>query len=321
MAGEKFVSAVGAHIEGLIALKRSLGFRYEGQLWALRQFDRFCDGWGLDRPELPRGLVLAWCGRRPREGGSCQRQRVTPVRQLALHMASLGLDAHVPNVRIRVERTVPYIPTEAEVASLLEAADADVGRPGLERHIAIGHGLALRLMWCLGLRLSECCGIEVADVDLADGSIRVMRSKGGKDRIVYMGDDLAAAVAAHIAAVARLVGPCRWLLPGRDPSLHVHKATLCSAIRRLWDLTPHARPGGRHPTCHSLRHAFVVNRMLRWAGEGVDLDAMMPYLSAHLGHEGPGETMYYYHQVRESFAAVRSRDTVAPRAVPEVVLP
>lgn len=46
---------------------------------------------------------------------------------------------------------------------------------------------------------------------------------------------------------------------------------------------------------------------------------MMPYLSRYLGHVGPTETFYYYHQSLDAMAIVRERDTVLARVAPEVV--
>lgn len=45
---------------------------------------------------------------------------------------------------------------------------------------------------------------------------------------------------------------------------------------------------------------------------------MMPYLSNYLGHKGPMETYYYYHQVEDVFQTVRRKDTVSARVIPEV---
>ena len=43
----------------------------------------------------------------------------------------------------------------------------------------------------------------------------------------------------------------------------------------------------------------------------------MPYLSNYLGHKGPMETYYYYHQVEDVFQTVRRKDTVSARVIPE----
>ena len=46
---------------------------------------------------------------------------------------------------------------------------------------------------------------------------------------------------------------------------------------------------------------------------------MMPYLSKYLGHAGPRETFYYYHQAMDAISIVRELDSVCSRVVPGVV--
>ena len=50
----------------------------------------------------------------------------------------------------------------------------------------------------------------------------------------------------------------------------------------------------------------------------IPLPVMMPYLSSYLGHMGPMETYYYFHQVEDAFQTVRRKDVVSSRVIPEV---
>ena len=40
---------------------------------------------------------------------------------------------------------------------------------------------------------------------------------------------------------------------------------------------------------HDLRHTFATHRLYHWMRDGKDLNAMLPYLSAYMGHA------YYYY--------------------------
>jgi integrase/recombinase XerD len=42
---------------------------------------------------------------------------------------------------------------------------------------------------------------------------------------------------------------------------------------------------GKGPRIHDLRHTFAVNCLKKWVLEGKDLNSLLPYLSAYLGHE------------------------------------
>lgn len=53
--------------------------------------------------------------------------------------------------------------------------------------------------------------------------------------------------------------------------------------------------------------------------ENISLQEMMPYLSSYLGHKGPMETYYYYHQIEEVFKTVRNKDITSYLVIPEVL--
>ena len=76
----------------------------------------------------------------------------------------------------------------------------------------IQHALMLRLLFFTAVRVSELCGIEVADVDLENCKIRINQGKGSKDRYVLFGTSFAMALKTHIAAHPQN----RWLFQTRQ---------------------------------------------------------------------------------------------------------
>jgi integrase/recombinase XerD len=147
------------------------------------------------------------------------------------------------------------------------------------------------------MRLAEGCNLEKKDVDLENGILTIRQSKGRKDRLVYMKDDLTVLCRQYLRKITRRVPDTIWFFPGRTPERHIQKTSIDKRFKQLWGMTLYAGKCDKEPTVHVLRHTFVVNRMNQWMAEGVPLDVMMPYLSRYLGHSGIEDTMYYYHQV------------------------
>ena len=56
----------------------------------------------------------------------------------------------------------------------------------------------LTLLLGTGIRVSECVGLDLTDVDFENGGIRIHR-KGGKEVTVYFGDEVQDALEAYIA--------------------------------------------------------------------------------------------------------------------------
>ena len=57
-----------------------------------------------------------------------------------------------------------------------------------------------------GIRVSECVGLDVTDIDFNTNGIRVIR-KGGSEMIVYFGDEVEKALKDYINGSRKLVNP------------------------------------------------------------------------------------------------------------------
>ena len=169
--------------------------------------------------------------------------------------------------------------------------------------------------------MSEARLLKRSDVDLSAGKAKAMikQSKGRKDRVVFIADDVAGLCSECINILQERCGIySEYLFPAGDPEKPFRAASLNAKFKEIWSRTPYARPGCRQPTIHSLRHSFVVIRMNKWMEEGKNLNAMMPYLSAYLGHTSPQDTFYYYHQIESSFRIIRKKDISSGSIIPEV---
>jgi integrase/recombinase XerD len=95
-------------------------------------------------------------------------------------------EVHQPKRPRRLPRPLPV----DEVARLLEMPDPATAAGGRDRAI-------LELLYGSGLRISELVGLDVDDVDLEAGMVRVL-GKGGKERVVPVGRYAREAVAAYL---------------------------------------------------------------------------------------------------------------------------
>lgn len=63
---------------------------------------------------------------------------------------------------------------------------------------------------------------------------------------------------------------------------------------------------GKGPRIHDLRHTFAVHCLQRWAENGEDINAKLPYLSAYMGHVGLSSTQQYLRLTAEVFPHILS---------------
>ena len=140
----------------------------------------------------------------------------------------------------------------------------------VDRADDVQHSLMLRLLFYTGVRVSELCGIEIADVDLEPCKIRVSQGKGGKDRTVLFGKSFATALRTHIAANPKN----RWLFQTRRNSRYTP--------RRVQQIVKaYAEQAGVVCTPHSFRH-MCLTWLTRHSGLA---DAEIQLISGHARRE------------------------------------
>jgi integrase len=111
----------------------------------------------------------------------------------------------------------------------------------------VQHALMLRLLFYTGVRVSELCSIQIADVDLENCKIFVNQGKGSKDRYVLFGKSFATALRTHIAAHPAN----RWLFQTR-------RCGKFSTRRVEQIVKKYAELAGTNATPHTFRHQAIT---------------------------------------------------------------
>jgi integrase/recombinase XerC len=188
----------------------------------------------------------------------------------------------------RLGRRLPSFLPKDEATQLLDAGPA-AGTAGLRDRALV------ELLYASGLRVAECCGLDVEDLDEGRRTVRVV-GKGDKERVVPVGETALEALAAYLAMRGRARGALfRNARGGR--------LTTRSALRIVKGLARRAGLGQR-VTPHTLRHSFATHML----GEGADLRLIQELL----GHSRLSTTQRYTHVSPEHL--MRVYDAAHPRA-------
>ncbi|WP_233104239.1 tyrosine recombinase XerC [Haliangium ochraceum] len=139
-----------------------------------------------------------------------------------------------------------------------------------------------------GLRVGECCALDLDDIDrarLSSALVRVRRGKGGKERIVPLGRQAVAALDAYLNVRPLLRDPKTG---ARDPaalflSYRGTRLTTRSVQRMIGRNAQEV--GAYEATPHALRHSFATHLL----DSGVDLRAIQELL----GHASLASTQIY----------------------------
>ena len=321
MAGKfRRQSIVAPYIDGLLLEKRANGYAYESEELVLNRFDTYCIRNGLEKPEITKDFLREWMEQKEDEGAFNQGKRISCIRQLLMYMATSGMRVYIPHDFCHFKKSLPHIFDQMELAAFFQEIDSHQPPQGRITEVRLSgeYKMIFRLYCCCGLRNSEAAGIATENADLENGVLTILTSKGKRDRLVYLSDDLKTSCQNYYVWLCNSLGFIpRWFFPGRNPDKPIPNTTLGSVFNRFWTKTRYAGCNNK-PTIHDFRFTFVVNRMNRWAEEGLDLQVMMPYLSRYLGHKSTNETFYYYYLVSDAYRTVAKKDSVACDVIPEV---
>ncbi len=233
----------------------------------LRDFSTWLEPRDLGLADVDARVLSDWVGEL---GGG--RNRLAPAsisRRLAAVRSCLRYTfgpAAVPDAALAPRRThrLPDAPKAPEIEALLGLAEGDAP-------LALRNRALLELLYSCGLRSAEAVGLDLADVDFERESVHV-HGKGGKDRVVPLGEE----AAYHVALYLRDGRP--ELARGAVDALFLSargRRLDTSTVRRLL----------RHP--HRLRHAFATHLL----EGGADLRVIQELL----GHSSLSTTQIYSH--------------------------
>lgn len=141
-----------------------------------------------------------------------------------------------------------------EVGALLATCDADARPPTTpaRRFRGLRDAALLALLYAGGLRRSEAASLAMGDYDPADGSVRVRRGKGGKERRVYLSPSARGRVDVYLAARGQRVGGLLTPRAGVYGAMSDHAVFMLLRARA-------GRAGIDGFSPHDLRRTFISN--------------------------------------------------------------
>jgi len=219
-------------------------------------------------------------------GAASVARKLAAVRSFFRHLVRKGELDESPAELVgtqRVHRRMPLFLSAESAAEVVEAPRmAQAAAPFRLRDEAL-----LEVLYGSGLRVSELAGLDIGDLSLSEGSVRVT-GKGRKERIVPLGGKAAASVERYLAVRSALRDPKTGTLD--DAALFVGRRGRRVGVRWIQKLAHRygALGTGRadlHP--HALRHSCATHML----EAGADLRAIQEML----GHASLSTTQRYTH--------------------------
>jgi len=195
--------------------------------------------------------------------------------------------------------------------------------------------LIAQLIYGAGLRVNECLGLRVKDIDFETGSLSVRDGKGGKDRTTLLPKQLFGPLQKHLVNVAQIhqtdlnrgagfaampgalykkypmasrslawqyVFPSSVLRDWSESHKKVRWHMSDSTIQRAFKLALRQAKIEKHASIHTLRHSFATHLL----SSGTDIRT----IQLLLGHRSLQTTMIYTHVIEATKSVISPFDNL-----------
>jgi integrase/recombinase XerD len=178
-----------------------------------------------------------------------------------------------------------------------------LSQPNVQTKTGLRDQAIMEVFYSTGLRLEEVAQLSIYDVDLRQGCVRVRRGKGGKDRLVPLGQRACAAVQAYLQH-ARLA----WSKGQPETALWLHRRAPHAPLAGpgIWHRLRHYAHMAGIPAAsqaHVWRHTCATHLVSRGAN--------IAYVQRILGHRSLQTTQIYtrvaLREVRATFRRAHPR--------------
>ena len=239
---------------------------------------------------------LAWLSERDYARTTIAR-RLAAVRSWCRFLCRQGTLSDNPSLGLRgprLNQCLPHFVSREDMTRLLETPPA--GTPLGLRDRAI-----LETLYSAGLRVGELTGLNIEDVELADGMATV-RGKGRRERLAMLGPQAVSAIQLWMPERQNLAGP----RAATQPALYLNRNGTRLSTRSVGRLLEkYLAQAGLDPRTspHTLRHSFATHLL----DAGADIRSVQELL----GHRSLATTQIYTHvstqRLRDSYHKAHPR--------------
>ena len=259
----------------------------------LKYFDTYLAKEFPDALELSQEMIDIWCQKRPGESVNSCLARTNVVIALIRYMNKRSLTKVKEPDRPKPQKCthLPHAFTTAELKRFFYECD-HINVPKNSKALLIRKLIIcvlFRLMYCTGVRPNEARELKRSEVDLDQGVLNIVQTKGHDQHYVAIHESMVEILKEYDRRMETLVPGRIYFFPrGRDNFRT--KKWLREQFSSIWK----ASNPGTHAVSYDFRHYYATSNINSWVGESFDMYGKLYYLSKSMGHCSIEHTKYYY---------------------------
>jgi len=291
----EFKSIYAKSIKGLIDLHHAMGYKFERAITSLHKIDDFALATAQKKLGITKEISNLWEEKKDDESDYTRYTRVLYLAKLSKFLIDTGINSIVPKLPRKPKSSfIPYVYSKDEINRIFAASDRLRLKVFNKESNIFSVPTLLRVLYSTGLRIGEATSLADKDVNLDDGWLHIEKSKNGKERTIP--------ISKSLIAVLKQYKKFRNMLPLESPPntffVKLNGKKCGDGLREYFLQCLRAANiplvgNGHGPRFHNLRHTFAVHSVVNMINHGIDVNVVLPVLSAYMGHDTIASTSYY----------------------------
>lgn len=288
-----FLDSLSKDYEDMLSLKEALGYSRTTYAGYIPDFIEYCGRRYPESDVVTKEMVTGWLDSYSFNSINTRTRALINLRTFTKYLAAIDKHTYVIDDEFSIP-IVPYVPVimkEDELRQFFSGVDTinNSWNLPMKKYIL---PVLFRMIFCCGLRPAEPLKLRCEDVNLSTGDIYIRQSKRRTDRHILMSKDM-----IDLCRRYELVAGSREWFFQRADGRPFSTGWLGDQFELCYKNSGLQLP--KAPNTYSLRHCFATYTMMNWLDDNKNIMALLPYLSAYMGHTDIKHTLYYVHLLPE----------------------
>ena len=268
--------------------KESLGYKKYSYTTVLRQVDKYAFANDYKESEIiTKEFMYDFLKMKETETQNGRRKRASVLNDFSKYLRSKGEDSFVlpKGSFTRYKKPMPYIYTDDELTKIFEVIDNE-----FKNEWGLLFPVLMRFYFTTGARPQEPLSIKCSEIDLLNDNVKIIDSKGHKDRIIAYTEELGVLLREYDSKM-KAIYPNReyfFVIKGKEVmrtnvSNRFHQCVLKANLNNKQKL----------PRLYDWRHNFASRALQKMLEDKQDIDTLLVVLSEYMGHVEFRDTYYY----------------------------
>ena len=273
-----------------IKYKRSLGLKYENEIFRLRYIDNILYSLNLKSKKITKETFYKLTERNNMHGENYARQYGVTKDFCKFLISSEYKNIYYENRKFNIINNYkPIIFSDEEIKVLFQTID-DYKENYIDQkyyQLYYTYSILFRLLYACGLRVSEVIKININDINFEENTINIIDSKRHTSRLVVFSNSMKKCLEDYI----KLSNITYGLIFRNTRNNMLDSESMRQFYKKILKLSNL----NNKSHIHDLRHCFCNKAFNQMLEKGYDENVVIVYLYKYMGHKSIHETEYYLH--------------------------